>query len=97
LLFEEIRCLLGPGGAPDVKARLACARQEERVRPKPGENTPTRHRDALVSYPAFCILEAGEYHRPMLTPGFRRTLEAGLWFVVGFIVHWALVHFHNHP
>ena len=45
----------------------------------------------------FCIFETGEYYLPMLTPGFRRTLEAGFWFVVGFVAHWILVHFHNHP
>ena len=54
--------------------------------------------DGLVELsPLFCILKTGEYYLPMLTPGFRRVLEAGLWFVVGFIAHWALVYFHHHP
>jgi hypothetical protein len=76
--------------------------KDEHVAPEtPGENPygVLGHRDGLGElFRRFCsILVAGEYHLPMLTPGFRRMLEAGLWFVVGFIVHWALVHFHNHP
>jgi hypothetical protein len=32
-----------------------------------------------------------------MTPRFKKILEAGLWFAIGFIVHAALIHFHRHP
>jgi len=32
-----------------------------------------------------------------MTPRFRRILEAAFWFVVGFVVHGVLIHFHHHP
>jgi hypothetical protein len=33
----------------------------------------------------------------LMTPKFKRILEAAVWFVVGFITHMLLLHFHNHP
>jgi hypothetical protein len=32
-----------------------------------------------------------------MTPQFKRVLEAAVWFVVGFVTHMLLIHFHNHP
>jgi len=32
-----------------------------------------------------------------MTPRFRRILENGFWFVVGFVVHGILLYFHHHP
>jgi hypothetical protein len=32
-----------------------------------------------------------------MTPRFKRILEAGFWFAVGFIAHGLLIHFHHHP
>jgi hypothetical protein len=32
-----------------------------------------------------------------MTPRFKRTLEAGFWFVVGFVFHWLLDYLHRHP
>ena len=32
-----------------------------------------------------------------MTPRFKRILEAAAWFVVGFVAHMLLLHFHHHP
>jgi hypothetical protein len=32
-----------------------------------------------------------------MTPQFRRIMEAAFWFVVGFVAHMLLLHFHHHP
>jgi hypothetical protein len=32
-----------------------------------------------------------------MTERFKRVLEAAFWFVVGFVAHMLLVHFHHHP
>lgn len=33
----------------------------------------------------------------VMTPRFKRILEAATWFVVGFVAHVLLLHFHHHP
>ena len=32
-----------------------------------------------------------------MTPGFKRILEAAFWFVLGFLTHLLLHHYHNLP
>jgi hypothetical protein len=32
-----------------------------------------------------------------MTERFKRVLEAAFWFVVGFVTHMLLLHFHHHP
>ncbi|MGC2729156.1 MAG: hypothetical protein WA254_08150 [Candidatus Sulfotelmatobacter sp.] len=33
----------------------------------------------------------------LMTPRFKRIVEAAGWFVVGFVTHMLLLHFHHHP
>ncbi len=33
----------------------------------------------------------------LMTPRFKRIVEAAAWFVAGFVVHMLLLHFHRHP
>jgi len=32
-----------------------------------------------------------------MTPRFKRILEAGFWFVAGFVFHGVLLYLHHHP
>jgi D-alanyl-lipoteichoic acid acyltransferase DltB (MBOAT superfamily) len=32
-----------------------------------------------------------------MSPGFKRIAEAAVWFVLGFLTHMLLLHYHNHP
>jgi hypothetical protein len=32
-----------------------------------------------------------------MTERFKRVLEAAFWFVIGFVAHTLLIHFHHHP
>jgi hypothetical protein len=37
------------------------------------------------------------YDWSIMTPKFKRILEAGFWFLIGFLAHWLLLYLHHHP